>query len=408
MADLDLAPLFQPLTLGGVTLRNRFVMPAMQIGFTEHCGPSERTIDYLRGRAAGGAGLIFSESCAPDHPSGYWQAAFCVMNGETRGRWAQLCDSVKGEGAAFAVQLWHPGGQRRPVTGFPHADAPTLSPSGLIQAGREGGRAMTRDEMDDLAAAFVRAAEEAKAIGADGVELHCAHGYLMDQFLWAETNLREDGYGGPVIADRARYPIAVAAAIRQAVGPDFLVSLRVSQFKEVDYGARVFETPEELAIFGAMAREAGLSMLNVSSRRFGKPEWPERDAALGIAGWTRRLSGLPVMTTGSIGLTKDMFVDLFDGEDPALAVAADLAELVRRFEAGEFDLVGVGRMHRQCRFREQDSRGAVRRAQALQEVGRSAASDGAGRARCGRGASQDGGCLTALPPWRRGFGPESA
>jgi len=266
------------------------------------------------------------------------------MNRETRGRWAGLAEAVRGAGAAFAIQLWHPGGQRRPVEGFAHADAPTLSPSGLIQAGREGGRAMTRDEMDDIAAAFVRAAEDARAIGADGVELHCAHGYLMDQFLWAETNVRDDGYGGPAIADRARYPLAVAAAIRQALGPDALLSLRFSQFKEVDYGARVFETPEELAEFGALARAAGVSMLNVSSRRFGKPEWPDLEQGLGIAGWVRRLAGLPVMTTGSIGLSSDIFADLFDGEDPGLRVAADLAELTRRFGAGEVDLVGVGLM----------------------------------------------------------------
>ncbi|HEY1126037.1 MAG TPA: 12-oxophytodienoate reductase [Sphingobium sp.] len=345
MASPDLSPLFAPLGVGGVALRNRFVMPAMQIGFTENCGPSPRTIDYLRGRAEGGAGLIFSESCAPDHPSGYWQAAFCVMNGETRGRWAQLCDAVKGAGAAFAIQLWHPGGQRRPFEGFAHADAPTLSPSGLLAAQREGGRAMTADEMDDLAAAYVRAAEDAMAIGADGVEVHAAHGYLMDQFLWAETNIRDDGNGGASIEDRARYPLRIAAALRDTIGPDALLSFRFSQFKEVDYGARVFATPDELARFGALARATGIDMLNVSSRRFAKPEWPDADPALGIAGWTRKLSGLPVMTTGSIGLSKDMFADLFENEDPALAIAADLAELVRRFEAGEFDLVGVGRMH---------------------------------------------------------------
>lgn len=345
MESPDLEPLFAPLKLRGVTLRNRFVMPAMQIGFTENCGPSARTIDYLRARAEGGAGLIFSESCAPNHPSGYWQAAFCVMNPATRDRWAALCDAVKSVGAAFAVQLWHPGGQRRPVEGFAHADAPTLSPSGLLAADREGGRPMSRDEMDDLAAAFVRAAEDAMGIGADGVELHAAHGYLMDQFLWAETNRREDGYGGAPVVQRARYPLEVATALRAAIGPDALLSLRFSQFKEVDYGARVFETPDELETFGALAREAGVDMLNVSSRRFGKPEWPDEDASLGIAGWTRKLSGLPVMTTGSIGLSKDMFADLFENEDPALAIAADLAELLRRFEAGEFDLVGVGRMH---------------------------------------------------------------
>jgi 2,4-dienoyl-CoA reductase-like NADH-dependent reductase (Old Yellow Enzyme family) len=204
---------------------------------------------------------------------------------------------------------------------------------------------MTADEMDDLKAAYVRAAEGAKAIGADGIEIHAAHGYLMDQFLWAETNRRGDGYGGSAVADRARFPLEIAAAIRAATGSDFLLSLRFSQFKEVDYGAKVFATPEELAEFGALAKAAGIDLLNVSSRRFARPEWPDRDPALGIAGWTRQTSDLPVITTGSIGLSKDMFADLFEGEDPALAIAADLAELVRRFEAGEFDLVGVGRMH---------------------------------------------------------------
>ncbi len=345
MAEVDVTPLLEPIDIGGVRLRNRFVMPAMQIGFTENCGPSPRTIDYLQARARGGAGLIFSESCAPDHPSGYWQPAFCVLNQETRGRWAELASAVKEAGSAFAIQLWHPGGQRRPIDGFPHASAPSLSPSGLIQAGREGGRAMTRDELDDLAAAFVQAAVDAKAIGADGVELHCAHGYLMDQFLWRETNIRADGFGGTELVDRARWPLSVAAAIRSAVGPEFLLSLRFSQFKEVDYGARVFETPEELTAFAGIAEQAGIDMLNVSSRRFGKPEWPELDPQLGIAGWTRRSSTLPVMTTGSIGLSSDIFADLFDGEDPALRIAVDLAELLRRFREGEFDLVGIGRMH---------------------------------------------------------------
>src|SRR5262249_46777992 len=108
---------------------------------------------------------------------------------------------------------------------------------------------------------------------------------------------------------------------------------------------KVSRTPEELAEFGALARSAGVNLLNVSSRRFARPEWPERDPTLGIAGWTRKVTGLPVITTGSVGLSKDMFADLFEGEDPGLAIAADLAELVRRFKAGEFDLVGVGRMH---------------------------------------------------------------
>jgi 2,4-dienoyl-CoA reductase-like NADH-dependent reductase (Old Yellow Enzyme family) len=342
---MDLSPLFEPLQLGPLTLRNRFVMPAMQIGFVERCGPTQKMIDYLRARAEGGVSLVFSESCAPDHPSAYWQPMFCVLNAETRDGWARVIEGVKGAGAHFMLQLWHPGGQRMPVPGFAHADYPTISPSGVIQEGRANGRAMTAGEMEDLKAAYVCAAETARGLGADGIEIHAAHGYLMDQFLWAETNTRTDGYGGARLADRARFPLEVAAAIRAATGPDFLISLRFSQFKEVDYGARVFATPDDLAEFGMLARAAGVQCLNVSSRRFAKPEWPDLHPSRGIAGWTRVMTGLPVVTTGSIGLSKDMFADLFENEDPALALAADLAELGRRFEAGEFDLVGVGRMH---------------------------------------------------------------
>jgi 2,4-dienoyl-CoA reductase-like NADH-dependent reductase (Old Yellow Enzyme family) len=341
---VDLAPLLEPLQIGQLRLRNRFVLPAMQVGFAERFGPSQRMIDYLRARAEGGAALIYSESCAPDHPSSYWQPVFCVLNRDNEGAWGRVVDTVKGAGACFFLQLWHPGAQRVPSPGLTHADYPSLSPSGLIQEGRGNGRAMTASEMDDVKASYVRAAETAKRLGADGVELHSAHGYLMDQFLWAETNVRGDAYGGAALADRARFPLEVVAAMRAATGPRFPISLRFSQFKEADYGARVFATPEELADFTSLAKAAGVDMLNVSSRRFAKPEWPELHATRGIAGWTRLVSGLPVMTTGSVGLDKDMFADLFDGADPALRLAADLAELLRRFLAGEFDLVGVGRM----------------------------------------------------------------
>ena len=114
------------------------------------------------------------------------------------------------------MQLWHPGSIRKVDPGEPFYDHPTLSPSGLVQKGRINGRAMTAQELEDLKASYVRAAEHAKALGFDGIELHSCHGYLLDQFLWAETNLREDIYGGATLADRARYPAAILRAIRAA------------------------------------------------------------------------------------------------------------------------------------------------------------------------------------------------
>jgi len=122
---MDVSPLFEPLHIAGLRLRNRFVLPAMQVGFVEGCGPSQRMIDYLRARAEGGTALIYSESCAPDHPSSYWQPVFCVLSEQSEGGWARVVEAVKGAGACFFLQLWHPGAQRVPSPVFFNKDAPT-------------------------------------------------------------------------------------------------------------------------------------------------------------------------------------------------------------------------------------------------------------------------------------------
>jgi 2,4-dienoyl-CoA reductase-like NADH-dependent reductase (Old Yellow Enzyme family) len=343
----DLSALFTPLRIRNLTLRNRFVMPGMQRGFMNDGAPAPKMVDYMRRCAAGGVGLIISESTSPDHPSAYWQPVMGRMETQTLGAWRRVIEAVRGEGAGFLMQLWHPGAMRKVAAGHPLAASPTLSPSGLIQAGRPNGRAMTRQDLEELKQAYVRAAEHAQSLGADGVEVHAAHGYLMDQFLWAQTNQREDEYGGPTLAQRARYPAQIAAAIRNATGNDFIVSFRFSQFKEVDYGAVVAPGPEELRDMLALLRAAGVDLFNVSSRRFHKAEWPDGpQPGLTISEWVKSLTDAPVMTCGSVGLDVEMFANLFDNEEPSeLSVERDLALLAQRVRAGTLDLVGVGRMH---------------------------------------------------------------
>ncbi|HXC58078.1 MAG TPA: hypothetical protein VN645_02110 [Steroidobacteraceae bacterium] len=347
MGVVALEPLFTPLSLRGVTLRNRFVMPAMQRGFMNDGAPAPRMVEYLRRCAAGGAGLIICESTSPDHPSGYWAPVIGRLDAGTLPAWQQVIDAVHAEGARIFIQLWHPGVMRRVAENHPLAQTPSLSPSGLIQAGRPNGRAMTDTDLAELQTAYVRAALDAQRLGADGVEVHAAHGYLMDQFLWAETNQRSDAYGGTTLSQRARYPAEVVAAIRGAVGDEFPLSLRFSQFKEVDYGATVAGSPEELRDFLLLMRAAGIDMFNVSSRRFAKAEWPRSaQPQWSIADWTRSFAAVPVMTTGSVGLNVEMFANLFDDRDPdETPVERDLTELATRVRDGRVDLVGVGRMH---------------------------------------------------------------
>ncbi len=347
MTVRDLEPLFQPLAIRHITLRNRFVMPGMQRGFMDDGAPTPKMVAYMRRCAAGGVGLIISESTSPDHPSAYWQPIMGRIEPGTLGAWKEVVTAVRSEGAAFLMQLWHPGAMRKVSPGHPLAEYPAWSPSGLIQTGRPNGRAMTLEDLEELKQAYVRAALCAQSLGADGVEVHSAHGYLLDQFLWAQTNIRADRYGGPTLAERARYPAEIVAAVRAAVGPTFVISYRFSQFKEVDYGATVAADPEDLRAMLALLRQAGVDLFNVSSRRFVKREWPDSEQPdLSIAEWTRRLTDAPVMTCGSVGLNVEMFANLFDDEEPSeLSIERDLHTLAQRVERGTLDLVGVGRMH---------------------------------------------------------------
>ncbi len=339
--------LFTPLKIRNLTLRNRFVMPGMQRGFMDDGAPTPRMVEYMRRCAAGGVGLIISESTSPDHPSAYWQPVMGRMEPATLEAWQEVVDAVHAGGAAFLLQIWHPGAMRKVAEGHPLSSYPALSPSGLIQAGRSNGRAMTRQDLQELQLAYVEAARHAQSLGFDGVEVHSAHGYLLDQFLWAETNRREDEYGGASLVERARYSAEIAAAIREAVGGSFVISYRFSQFKEVDYGACVASSPQELRAMLQLLRSAGVDMFNVSSRRCRKPEWPESaHSSYTIAEWAKSMTDAPVMTCGSVGVNVEMFANLFDDEEPTQqCVEGDLAFLGERVARGTLDLVGVGRMH---------------------------------------------------------------
>jgi 2,4-dienoyl-CoA reductase-like NADH-dependent reductase (Old Yellow Enzyme family) len=343
----ELDVLFTPFRIRNLALRNRFVIPGMQRGFMNDGAPTARMVDYMRRCAAGGVGLVISESTSPDHPSAYWMPAMGRMEPGTLAAWKTVVEAVHGEGAGFLLQIWHPGSMRKVAAGHPLASYPAWSPSGLIQGDRPNGHAMTREDLEELKRAYVQAAVHARSLGFDGIEVHSAHGYLLDQFLWAETNRREDEYGGRTLAERARYSAEIVAAIRKALGADAVISYRFSQFKEVDYGATVADSPEDLRRMLQLLRSAGVDLFNVSSRRYHKREWPESEHPdYTIAEWARSLTDAPVMTCGSVGLNVEMFANLFDDQEPTeLSVERDLRFLADRVRRGTLDLVGVGRTH---------------------------------------------------------------
>ncbi|MFI6310080.1 12-oxophytodienoate reductase [Nocardia fusca] len=338
-------PLFSPLQVGAATIRNRFLLPAMQRG-SRNYKPTIGMADTLRRTAERGPGVIISEGAAPDHPAGYWQPAFSILGRDTVDEWGQVARAVLDTGdVVFLMQLWHPGALRLVVEGVPnpYPDYPALSPSGLVQGGRANGVAMTKQDLQDTKNAYVESALIAQRLGAHGIELHCAHGYLLDLFLWHETNTRKDEYGGDTLVDRASYPVEIISAIRAAAGPEFVISVRFSQWKEVDYGAKIAQTPDELAPFITRLEQAGADVFHVSTRRFDGVAWPDLDPRRSLASWVKTMTDRPVVAIGSVGLSTDLASDVFDNQDPVLQVEDDIVRVRRGLAAGDFDVIGVGR-----------------------------------------------------------------
>jgi len=338
-AEVDVSPLLQPLRVGQLLLKNRFVMPGMQRGWCVDGAPDHRYREYYRRRAEGGTALVVAEACAVDHPSAASNDFFARLDAGTENAWRECVDAVRQAGGRMFLQLWHQGavdtGGR---DGKP--DFVALSPSGLAHPGEQFGRAATLAELTEIKQAFARGAAAAMEIGADGVEVHACHGYLLDQFLWAETNRRDDKYGGTALADRATFPAEVVQAVREATSPDFPVSVRFSQWKEADYEAKITTDPEELRQLVEILRSAGADMFHASTRRFWTPEWEGSD--LGLAGWVKSFTDAPVIAVGSVGLDVDVMATL-TGSEAQPTGASRIEDLVRRFRRGDFDLVSIGR-----------------------------------------------------------------
>jgi 2,4-dienoyl-CoA reductase-like NADH-dependent reductase (Old Yellow Enzyme family) len=339
-ASYDLAPLLQPLDIRRMHLKSRFVMPGMQRMWCVEGAPDHRLREYYRRRIIGGAALVISESCAINHPSATKDPTFAQISPVTKKAWRAVIDTVHEAGGCIFLQLWHQGAVNYGGDAERNPDFVALSPSGFSHPGEAFGRAATVAELHSIRDAFVQGAIDAQEIGADGIELHSCHGFLLDQFLWPRTNVRTDQYGGPAIADRAAFPAEVAAAVRQAVGPDFVISMRISQWKESDYDAKIVETPGELGQLVPILRSAGVDIFHVSTRRFWSPEWDGSD--LGLAGWVKSFTDAAVIAVGSIGLDIDVMATL-TGEEAQPTGASRIDELVRRFRRGDFDLVSVGR-----------------------------------------------------------------
>ncbi|MEV7202728.1 NADH:flavin oxidoreductase [Streptomyces griseoluteus] len=329
--------LSRPITLNGLTVPNRIAMAPMTRMFSPGGIPGEDVVSYYSRRAANGVGLIVTEGTYVGHDSAGQSDSVPRFHGEEQlAGWEKVAREVHAAGGTIVPQLWHIGMVRRQGEP-PFADAPAMGPSGVHKAGAEAkGQAMTQSDIDDVIGAFAQAAADAERIGFDGVEIHGAHGYLLDQFLWEGTNRRTDGYGGDPVA-RAQFAAEVVAAVRERVSAEFPIIFRYSQWKQQDYTARLAETPEELEAILAPISAAGADVFHASTRRYWLPEFEGSD--LNLAGWTKKITGKPVITVGSVGLDGD-FTGAFQGEGSPVKGIDDLLD---GFEREEYDMVAIGR-----------------------------------------------------------------
>ena len=321
---MQLSHLFSPVTINSLEIRNRAVMPAMGTGYGNIDGSvSDRLIAYLARRARGGTGLIITEVCAIDprgkgfpNEIGAWSDTFIPGL-------SMLATAIHQEGGKVALQLHHAGRETLPAFTGALPEAPSPIPSAILMQPCEE---MHVDRIAEIVAAYAQAAARAKTAGCDAVEIHAAHGYLINQFLSPFSNQRQDRYGGSD-ENRARFALEIIGAVRRQVGPDYPILVRVSADELVPGGY-------DLAFMQWLAPRlvsAGADAIHVSLGVFSTPgnlSVASMDTEPGFnlhrARAIKQVVHVPVIGVGRIN-------------DPRLA-----DEAIAR---GDADLISFGRQH---------------------------------------------------------------
>lgn len=291
--------------------------------------PNREMADYYTAFARGGFGMVITEGTYTDdrHSQSYLNQPGAVTSAHTTG-WARVAGAVQAEGARIVMQLMHAGALSQ---GNPHRDH-TIGPSPVPPRGRMmpeyGGEGpwQTPKEMDDddigtVVRGFADAAGNARQAGFDGVEIHAANGYLLDQFLTDYTNQRADHYGGSVL-NRVRLTCEVVSAVRSRIGAGPLVGVRVSQTKVNDFEHKwAGGAGDAEQIFAALAK-AGADYLHVAGEGRDWHGSARMDSGDTITRIAKRVSGVPVIANGGMH---------------------DLAVADQVLEEGHADLVALGR-----------------------------------------------------------------
>ena len=300
-------PMFTPFTARSVQLKNRVVVSPMAQYSAVDGVPGDYHLVHLGARAMGGAGLVFAEMTCVSPDARITPGCPGLYTEAQRDAWKRIVDFVHAStDAKIALQLGHAGAKGATKVAWEGIDQPleqggwpliSASPQQYLDGVSAWSRAMTRADMERVAADFVRSARWAAEAGFDWLELHCAHGYLLSSFISPLTNQRTDDYGGS-LDNRLRYPLEVFRAVRE-VWPEHLpMSVRISAHDWVEGGI----TPDDAVEIARAFKAAGADMIDCSSGQVSKQERPTygRMWQTPFADRIRNEAGIATIAVGAI------------------------------------------------------------------------------------------------------------
>lgn len=336
---MKLTKVFEPGKIGKLEIKNRLVVSAMSSHMGNDDGtPNEEVNAYLVAKVKGGWGLVFTEDLGVTVDAGSDPVVGSLWNDNQAPAWTETVRQVHEAGGLIGAQLYHAGRQRS-LKAYPtHPVAPSAIKEPAVPY---VPKALTVEEIHDIVRAFGEAAARAKRCGFDCVEIHGAHGYLLNQFMSTFSNKRTDEYGGTLI-NRMRFPLEVIDAVREAVGPDYPILFR---FNTCDYVEGGIEIPEAI-VMAKMLEEAGVDALHCTQGMFASKQAIIAPGFIPVMNYADNAAAIkaavniPVL---AVGRYNDIYMSetmLRDGKADFIVMArASLAdpELPNKAKAGKVD-----------------------------------------------------------------------
>ncbi len=322
----EIHPALTSGSIQNLALANRYVLaPMSRASATADGVPTTEMVEYYARFARGGFGLLIAEGAYPDTTTSqaYSNQPGLCTDAQQEG-WRQVVDTVHANGSKIILQLIHAGAVSQ-VLDVPRGPSPVrpeghmLQMYGTKQGPYETPVELSEEDIAELKAGFVQAAKRADDVGFDGVEIHCANGYLLDQFLTPETNFRDAPYGGP-IENRIRLTCEIISEVRAVCSQNFVTGVRLSQAKatQPDY-FWAGGLDDANIIFSAVA-EAGAGFIHLASERNGYAYHSSTKDGIRLTKFARETTGLPVIANGGLEDYDLSAKVLLEGEADFLAI----------------------------------------------------------------------------------------